>query len=76
MIAPFATLIFLATLWLIAKLVVETLDESGSRIAAALFRRQTGVEVRAMRIPVRARRQRMPVMPAATAPRLRWRDAA
>ena len=37
MIAPFATLIFLATLWLIAKVVVETLDESGGRIVAALF---------------------------------------
>jgi hypothetical protein len=76
MIAPFATLIFLATLWLIAKLVVETVDESGSRIVAALLRRPTGIEVHAMKIPVRARRQRVPVMPAKAAPRMQWRDAA
>lgn len=39
MLAPLATLVFLATLWLIVRLVAETVEESGGRIAAALFGR-------------------------------------
>ncbi len=35
MLAPFATVIFFAALWLIAKFVVETIDESGGRIVDA-----------------------------------------
>ncbi|QIL02532.1 hypothetical protein G7078_06825 [Sphingomonas sinipercae] len=75
MLAPFATLIFLVTAWLIAKLVIETIDDSGQRIVAALFRRQPTVAVHAMKIPVRASRQRTPARPVA-APRMQWRDAA
>ncbi len=74
MLAPFATLIFLAALWLIAKFVVETIDESGGRIVAALFGRTHRVETRipAMRVrvsPQRAARPMRAVQP-------QWRAAA
>ena len=36
MIAPFATLAFLITLWLVAKVALELADGSGARILAAL----------------------------------------
>lgn len=36
MLAPFATLAFLATLWLVAKLALDFLAEDGGKIAAAL----------------------------------------
>ena len=36
MIAPFATLAFLATLWLAIKVVLEMANESGAKILAAL----------------------------------------
>jgi hypothetical protein len=36
MLAPFATLAFLATLWLAVKFVLDTLAEDGGKIAAAL----------------------------------------
>ena len=38
MLAPFATLAFLATLWLIALIGVEMLGASGGKIVAALRR--------------------------------------
>ena len=75
MIAPFATLIFLAALWLIAKVIVETLDESGGRILSALFRRSEVHEGRSVTIPVRVRRQRV-VPQRATRAQMQWRDAA
>ena len=75
MIAPFATLIFLIALWLVAKVVVETIDESGGRIFAALFGRSTLTEDRSMTIPVRVRRQRV-VAQRATRAQMQWRDAA
>ena len=36
MIAPLATLAFLATLWLVAKFVLDMIEADGSKIAAAL----------------------------------------
>ena len=75
MIAPFATLVFLIALWLVAKVVVETLDESGGRIVAALLGRSTLTEDRSMTIPVRVRRQRV-VAQRATRAQMQWRDAA
>ena len=36
MLAPFATLAFLATLWLAVKFVLDTLAEDGWKIVAAL----------------------------------------
>jgi hypothetical protein len=36
MLAPIATLAFLATIWLVAKFAVETFAEDGSKIVAAL----------------------------------------
>lgn len=36
MIAPFATLAFLATLWLVARIALELADGSGAKILAAL----------------------------------------
>ena len=75
MIAPFATLIFLAALWLVAKVIVETLDESGGRVVSALFGRSNLAEDRSMTIPVRVRRQRV-VPQRATRAQMQWRDAA
>jgi hypothetical protein len=36
MLAPLATLAFLATLWLIARLALELTDETGAKVLAAL----------------------------------------
>ena len=36
MLAPFATLAFLAALWLVAKLALDLLAHDGAKIAAAL----------------------------------------
>ena len=36
MLAPFATLAFLATIWLVARLVLEMSDGAGARVMAAL----------------------------------------
>ena len=36
MIAPFATLAFLAALWLLAMIIAEMLGDSGAKISAAL----------------------------------------
>ena len=75
MIAPFATLIFLVALWFVAKIIVETLDESGGRIVSALLGRSALGEDRSMTIPVRVRRQRV-VAQRATRAQVQWRDAA
>lgn len=73
MLAPFATLVFLATLWLIAKFIVESIDESGGRIVAALLGRphRFETEIPPMRVRVSRPRPARP-MPA----RLQWRAAA
>ena len=73
MLAPFATLIFLATLWLIARLVVELADESGGRIVAALKGRPYRTETRipAIRVRVSAPRPARPMRA-----RQQWRAAA
>ena len=36
MLAPLATLAFLATLWLLAVIIAEMLGEAGAKVAAAL----------------------------------------
>ena len=73
MLAPFATLIFLATLWLVAKLVFEMVEESGGRIAAALNGRPYRVETRipAMRVRVSRPRTASPAAAAAAVARRR-----
>ncbi len=73
MLAPLATLIFLATLWLIASLYVELAGESGRRILAALGRKPFATEttIPAMRVRVSALRSARPV----SAPQ-QWRAAA
>jgi hypothetical protein len=73
MLAPFATLIFLATLWLIARLVAELAGDSGSRIAAALFGRlhRTEARIPAMRVRFSAPRPARPLRA-----RQQWRAAA
>jgi len=62
MLAPLATLAFLATLWLVAVMLAEMLGQSG-KVAAALKGRSrlaTASDIRpiAMRISLRARSQR------------------
>ena len=75
MLAPFATLVFLATVWLIVKLVVEGMGESGERIAAALRGRPYQLETKLPPLPVRVTRPRAAVRPLRAQP-LQWRDAA
>ena len=36
MLAPLATLAFLATLWLVARIALELTDETGAKVLAAL----------------------------------------
>ncbi len=73
MLAPFATLIFLATLWLIARLVAELAGESGGRIVAALLGRPHRAEARIppMRVRISAPRFARPLRA-----RQQWRAAA
>lgn len=73
MLAPFATLIFLATLWLIARLVAEMVDESGGRIVAALLGRPHRTETRIPAMRVRVTRPR-PARPLRATQQ--WRAAA
>ena len=71
MIAPLATLAFLATLWLIVVVGAALLEESGARIAAALKGKPAH---RKLLVPVRVRaraRLRQPIRAKA-----RWRAAA
>lgn len=74
MLAPFATLIFLAAMWLIAKLVFETIVQSGGRIADALFGRTHRVETRIPVMRVRVSPQRAARPMSAVQPQ--WRAAA
>lgn len=71
MIAPLATLAFLATLWLIVVLGASVLEESGARIAAALRGKSPS---RQIIVPVRARSRSRFQQPMRAKPR--WRDAA
>ncbi len=73
MLAPLATLIFLATLWLIVRLGAESIGESGRRILAALARRPFGTEttIPSMRIRVSAPRPARPMRA-----QQQWRAAA
>jgi len=72
MIAALATLPFLATLWLLAVLGAQTLEESGAKIAAALKGRavQPNVAVGTMRLKIRSGHR-----PVAR-PAQQWRAAA
>ena len=73
MLAPFATLIFLTTLWLLARLIAEMVDESGGRILAALRGQPHRTETRipAMRVRVSAPRPARPIRA-----QQQWRAAA
>ena len=73
MLAPFATLIFLATLLLVARLIAEMVGESGERMLAALRGQTHRTETRIppMRVRVSALRPARPMRA-----QQRWRDAA
>ena len=74
---PLATLIFLATIWLVAKFALDALADDGAKIVAALRGHSLLAEpaqtVRqfSVRYQPRAGSARRPVRAAAT-----WRDAA
>ena len=73
MIAAFATLAFLATLWLLVVVGAAVLEESGARIAAALkgqLRTGRPIAFAPARLRTRSRIQ------APLRARPRWRDAA
>jgi hypothetical protein len=72
MIAALGTLPFLATLWMLAVLGAQVLEESGAKIAAALKGKQAQpiVPLRTMHLQIRAGR------PPVTRSALQWRDAA
>jgi hypothetical protein len=73
MLAPLATLAFLATLLLIARVIAETLEESGGKIIAAL-RGQPQVQAPALpavRVRISSTRSVQPVRAAQP-----WRAAA
>ena len=73
MIAALATVVFLATLWMIVVMAASILEESGAKIAAAL-KGYHGTDVRQ---PVNYARVRVrPRMKAPMRARPRWRDAA
>jgi hypothetical protein len=74
MLAPFATLIFLAAFWLVAKLMIETIDESGGRMLAALRGQPHPNETRIPAMRVRVSRPR--ILRPVAAVRQQWRDAA
>ena len=73
MLAPFATLVFLATFWLLARLIAEMVDESGGRILAALrgHPHRTETTIPAMRVRVSAPRPARPIRA-----QQQWRAAA
>ena len=70
MIAPFATLAFLAVLWIFTFAVVETFGRSGSRILAAL-RGEIPDSARAVTVRVRPTRAATPRRPLRAQPQLR-----
>lgn len=59
MIAAFATLAFLATLWLVTFLAAQTLAQTGGRIGAAL-KGASGLPVTAFHAPVPIRSNARP----------------
>ena len=71
MIAAFATLAFLATLWLLIVVGAAVLEDSGAKIAAAL----KGDRRPDLRLAPARSRTRLRLQPAMRA-RLRLRDAA
>ena len=73
MIAAFATLVFLATLWLLVVVGAAVLEESGARIAAAL-KGQSRTGRRIAVAPARTRTRTRVQAPLRARPR--WRDAA
>ncbi len=73
MIAAFATLAFLATLWLLVVMGAAVLEESGAKIAAALKGKPAAGQPR-MFAPARVRARTRFREPMRARPR--WRDAA
>ena len=72
MLAPLATLAFLATLWLIVVVAARTLEESGAKIAAALAGRSVLAMVpKKMRVESRPRLRYRPARPLRAEPKLR-----
>ena len=71
MIAPLATLAFLATLWLLTLVSAAVLEQSGAKIAAALKREPVRPSVSLTPVRVRARLRSGPMRAAA-----QWRAAA
>ena len=71
MIAPLATLAFLTTLWLLTVVSAAVLEQSGSKIAAALKGEPVRPSVSLTPIRVRARLRSRPMRAAA-----QWRAAA
>ena len=71
MIAPLATLAFLTTLWLLTVVSAAVLEQSGSKIAAALKGERARPSVSLTPIRVRARPRSRPMRAAA-----QWRAAA
>ena len=71
MIAPLATLAFLATLWLLVVVGASVLEQSGAKIAAALKGAPEAPQIYAM---VRGRTRSRLQQPMRAVPR--WRAAA
>jgi hypothetical protein len=72
MLAPLATLAFLATLWLVVVVAARTLEESGVKIAAALAGRSLlAVVPNRMRVETRLRVRYRPTRPLRAEPKLR-----
>ncbi len=73
MIVALGTLVFLATLWLLAVVGAAVLEESGAKIAAAL-KGQSRMGSRLTYAPARLRARSRMQAPLRARPR--WRDAA
>ena len=75
MLAPFATLAFLAALWLVGFMILPMLGHSGGKIAAALKGRSplaTEVKLRLVAVRVSQRPRAQPTLHAQP----QWRAAA
>ena len=71
MIAPLATLAFIATLWLLTVVSAAVLEQSGAKIVAALKGKPVRSSVSLTPVRVRARLRSRPMRAAA-----QWRAAA
>ena len=71
MIAPFATLAFLAILWIAASILAETFGRAGTRVVAALRGATPAAAVVTSRVTTRARRSARSSRPLRARPQLR-----